>query len=277
MAEPIIKAEEITYSYQDGTTALDNLSLTIKEAEKSAILGPNGAGKSTLFLHLNGILQPESGRILFAGRQLKYNQSNLNRLREKIGLIFQDPDQQLFSASVYQELSFGPLNLGLSESEVKQRVTQILEETGLKKLAQRPTHHLSYGQKKKVAIASVLVMEPELIIFDEPTAGLDPAGVRDLLDFIAEIYKQERSILIATHDVDLAYAWADQIYLLEQGQIVSEGSPRDVFQQRAILEQIGLEQPWVIEVYNQLVQNGVLSKSDKLPTSKDELLRMIES
>ncbi|MGM0369474.1 MAG: energy-coupling factor ABC transporter ATP-binding protein [Bacillota bacterium] len=276
MAETILETKNINFNYPDGTQGLDDLSLTIPKGEKVVILGPNGAGKSTLFLHFNGILEPEQGALFFDGQRISYDKETLTTLREKVGLIFQDPDEQLFSASVYQEISFGPLNLGLSKAEVKQRVIEAMKVTGISDLQNRPTHLLSYGQKKRVAIAAVLAMKPEVIIFDEPTAWLDPQGAEEIISFLDELTASGITIVMATHNVDLAYEWADYVYIMNQGTKIASGIPSDVFKNKALLEKASLVQPLVLELYQQLQDQGIVSPNQH-PKTKDELLKLIKN
>ena len=173
MIEAAIEARELHYTYEDGTAALKGINLRAERGRITGILGANGAGKSTLFLNLNGVLQPSAGEILLDGAPVKRDRKGLTELRRRVGIVFQDPDDQLFSADVYRDISFGAVNLGLPEAEVRRRVEAAMERTGVSHLRDKPTHALSFGQKKRAAIAGVLVMEPEVLILDEPTAGLE--------------------------------------------------------------------------------------------------------
>ena len=184
MPKVILEAVDLNYSYPDGTNALRNINLQVVEGEKLAILGSNGAGKSTLFMQFNGLYRPTSGCIKYQGQAISYKNKALIELRKKVGIVFQDPDSQLFSSSVYQDISFGPVNLGLTDQAVEARVKQALIDTETTDLEYKPTHLLSYGQKKRVSIAGVLAMEPEVIIFDEPTAGLDPRHAREFMHLL---------------------------------------------------------------------------------------------
>ncbi|MBC7323989.1 MAG: ATP-binding cassette domain-containing protein, partial [Moorella sp. (in: Bacteria)] len=258
------------FSYPDGTRALRGVSLSIPEGQKVAILGPNGAGKSTLFLHFNGILRPREGSIYFAGSRINYRHKALTALRQQVGIVFQDPDSMLFSASVLQEISFGPLNLGLAREEVIRRVETAMAATGIADLQDKPAHFLSYGQKKRVAIASVLAMEPRVIIFDEPTAYLDPRTTREIMALLENISQQGKTIVLSTHDVDLAYTWADYIYVLARGQVAGAGTPAEIFNDSALLEAADLARPWLLEVYEDLKNKGWLPATAPVPKSKDE-------
>jgi cobalt/nickel transport system ATP-binding protein len=271
----ILEAKDVHFQYEDGTMALQGVSLGIEEGKKVVILGSNGAGKSTLFLHFNGIHKPQSGEIKFADEKIKYKNSYLKNLRKNVGIVFQDPDTQLFSANVFQEISFGPLNLGLSEEETRRRVTRAMEETGITHLKDRPTHLLSYGEKKRVAIADILAMDPQVIIFDEPTAWLDPVSTVQIIHLLNKINEQGKTLLLSTHDVDLAYSWADYIIVMKKGRVISKGRPEEVFQDEILLKDAGLVKPWILEVYDKLLEQGMLRDSSFIPRTKEELLQMI--
>jgi cobalt/nickel transport system ATP-binding protein len=273
LAEIILEAEDLEYAYADGTKALRKVNMAVHRGEKIAVLGSNGAGKSTLFLHFNGIHQPERGCIRFHGRKLSYKKSEIMELRRKVGIVFQDPDSQLFSASVLQEVSFGPMNLGLSEAEVRRCVEKALHETETQDLIDRPTHMLSFGQKKRVSIADILAMEPEVIIFDEPTAWLDPRHAREFMQLLDELSKKGKTIIISTHDVDLAYSWADRIFIMKQGKILTQGIPEDVFAHQDIICAADLNLPWLVETHIEFIRLGLLSTSSRLPRTKEELYK----
>lgn len=275
MNQYILEAREIVYCYPDGTEALKGLTMKIVEGQKIAVLGANGAGKSTLFLHFNGIIRPQRGKIMFMGQELSYRHSSLLELRQNVGIVFQDPDGQLFSASVLQDVSFGPLNLGLTPEEALARSKQAMLETEIEDLGKKPTHFLSYGQKKRVSIAGVLSMNPKVIIFDEPTACLDPQMTRKIMDLLYRLNEQGKTLILSTHDVDLAYSWADYIFLLKQGTIAGEGTPREIFANRELLRQCGLTSPWVMEVYRELVNGELLPENVPVPQNKEELFRLI--
>ncbi|MBP3910341.1 MAG: ATP-binding cassette domain-containing protein [Niameybacter sp.] len=243
-ANIIMETKQLCFNYPDGTPALKDLSIQIQKGKTTGILGGNGAGKSTLFLNLNGILRPTSGQVYHKNLPISYSSKSLNQLRQSVGIVFQDPDTQLFSASVYQDVSFGVVNLGIPESEAHLRTENALKRTGTYELRQKPTHSLSYGQKKRVALAGIIAMEPEVLILDEPTAGLDPQGVSEIMQLIRELQQDLGiAILIATHDMDLVPMYCDYIYLLNQGEIVGCGSPDEIFNQPSLLRQIHLRLP----------------------------------
>ena len=275
MPDVILEAVNLDYSYPDGTNALRNINLKIKRGEKLTILGSNGAGKSTLFMQFNGLYRPNSGTIKYLGQDISYKNKALIDLRKKVGIVFQDPDSQLFSSSVYQDISFGPLNLGLSEQEVEVRVEQALIDTETTDLEDKPTHLLSYGQKKRVSIAGVLAMEPEVIIFDEPTAGLDPRHAREFMHLLKNLSDEGKTIIISTHDVDLAYSWSDRLIIMSSGEIIAQGKPGELFQQPELIERADLALPWLLEMYNGLVEKGWFPPSTPFPKTRADLLLIL--
>ncbi|WP_227762072.1 energy-coupling factor ABC transporter ATP-binding protein [Zhaonella formicivorans] len=277
MADLILEAVNLSFTYPDGTKALNSINLAIERGKKVAVLGPNGAGKSTLFLHFNGVLKPASGKVRFAGNDISYQHSALMELRQNVGIVFQDPDSQLFSASVRQEISFGPLNLGLDKVEVLRRVEAAMEATEICHLQHKPTHLLSYGQKKRVSIADILAMEPEVLIFDEPTAWLDPRHSKEIIDLINRFNREGKTIILSTHDVDLAYSWSDYIYIIINGQVAGMGEPQEIFQDGALLEHADLTKPWVLEVYEEMKQKGWIPLNSPAPRTKEELFSLMQS
>ncbi len=275
-APPVLAAEGVTFAYPDGTVALHDLSLTLPQGRRVAILGANGCGKTTLFLQFNGILRPSAGTILHNGEPIRYDREAMHELRRRVGLVFQDPDSQLFASSVRQDVSFGPLNLGWSEEHVRAKVEQVIADTNLAELAERPTHMLSYGQKKRVAIAGVLVMEPEVVIADEPTAGLDPETTGRVLNLLDTMHHAGRSIVISTHDVELALAWADHVIVLDKGRLLAEGPPDSVLADDPLLREAGLLQPLVVEAYRQLCAAGLLPSSAAVPRTVNDLTALLD-
>lgn len=271
----IIEAENVTFSYPDGTVALRNLSLALPAGRRTAILGANGCGKSTLFLQLCGILRPTSGVVRLAGAPIRYDSAGLNELRRRVGLVFQDPDSQLFASSVRQDISFGPLNLGWSEETVRQKVAQAVRDAQIEELAERPTHLLSHGQKKRVAIAGILAMEPDVIVADEPTAGLDPEMTARLMALLNRLHEQGRTVVISTHDVEMALAWADHVIVLRRGELLAEGRPQDVFRDRDLLASARLVQPIVLEAFGELCRRGVLDADSEPPRTAVALAALI--
>jgi len=277
LAEYILEAGDVEFSYPDGTKALKGVNVLIEKGKKVAFLGANGAGKTTLFLHFNGILRPNRGKVRFQGRDVGYGHAALLELRKNVGIVFQDPDNQLFSASVLQEISFGPLNLGLSREETLQRVREAMAATEITELEHRPTHLLSYGQKKRVCIADVLAMHPMVMICDEPTACLDPKLARHMMELFARISREGKTVILSTHDVDLAYSWADYIYLMKDGAVAGEGKPESIFRDETLLERTGMERPWLVDMYLELSKKGWLSNGAPVPRTKEELFGIIET
>jgi cobalt/nickel transport system ATP-binding protein len=268
----ILETRELEYQYPDGTRALRGVSVALRTNNKIAFVGSNGAGKSTLFLHFIGILRPSRGEVLFRGKTLRYDKASLLSLRRSVGMVFQNPDDQLFAPTVAQDVSFGPKNLGMSEAEVEARVRRALKIAGIEELADKPPHLLSYGQKKRVAIAGVLAMEPEVLILDEPLAGLDPAGKRRFIEFLNDLAKR-KTIAVATHDVDFAYEWADYVYVLHRGKVVAEGEPKEVFQE---VTRANLSPPRVLEFYEALAELGLATPGIQ-PSNMFELVRSVAS
>lgn len=240
----ILEAEHLTYGYDEKRHAIEDLSIAFEEGKTTAILGANGAGKSTLFLHLNGILQPEHGEVRFRGQPISYKKAGLRQLRSKVGIVFQNPDDQLFSASVYQDISFGAVNMGLPSEEVHRRVNVVMEQIGITYLKDRPTHSLSFGQKKRVAFAGIMVMQPEVIILDEPTAGLDPVGVSELMHLLQDVCRQQNTtIILSTHDIDVVPIYADVMNVMDQGHVIAHGTPEEIFAQPELLRSHHLRLP----------------------------------
>ena len=266
-----IKVEGLSYSYSDGTAALEDVNLTIIEGEKVVIVGPNGAGKTTFFLHLNGTIKNPSGNVSVFGRSI----SGM-RIEEKIrqvGVVFQDPDDQLFMPNVFDDVAFGPINMGLDEKEVKRRVHAALSKVGLEGFEERVPHNLSYGQKKRVALASVLSMEPKVLVLDEPTANLDPRSRADFISLINDLNKRDGiTTVIAMHDVNALPELADRVYVLNR-RIVAEGSPREIFSDWELLKTNNLEAPDVFKLFK--VLNCFGYSSDDLPLSFDEAVEVL--
>ena len=234
---PTLLIEELSFRYPDGRTALWDVSLKIHSREKVALVGPNGAGKSTLMLHLNGILSGE-GQVQIAG--LPVTKPNLPVIRAKVGLVFQNPDDQLFSPTVFEDVAFGPLHMGLPEAEVRARVARALEQVGMSDYADRLSHHLSVGEKKRAAIATVLSMDPEILILDEPSAGLDPRARRALITQLREF---PITTLVSTHDMRLVSELFPRMVIMDEGRIVADGRTEVLMDDTALLEAHGLERP----------------------------------
>lgn len=276
MEHVILQAENLHFAYdEEKEHALNGLTLEIKQGKKIAIMGANGSGKSTFFFCCNGIHKPSSGTVYFHGKPLDYSRKGLLQLRSKVGIVFQDPDNQLFSASVYQEISFGILNMGASEVEAKQAVEDVIEKLEITEFRNKPTHALSGGQKKLVSIADILVMKPELIIFDEPTAALDPKHARMVNSIIDRLAEEGVTVLMSLHDVDYALEWADEVILFHEGKVLRSGRPEEVLADEEILAQTNLEKPLVMQMFERLNEGRVLPENMPLPKNLKELLATI--
>ena len=273
MTDIILDARGLHYHYPGGIVGLAGLDLTINRQRKLTLLGANGAGKTTLLLHLNGTIKPDQGEIRLNGVKTTYSRAGLLAWRQQVGIVFQNPEDQLFAGSVYQDISFGPLNLGIAEAEVRGRVEEALDTLEISALRNRPTHMLSYGQKKRVAIAGAIAMRPAVLIMDEPTAGLDPDGTEQLISTMNALHAAGTTIVLATHDMDLAYAWADDVAILCDGQVVSGGVPDIVLGDKARLEQCRLRMPFVLEMAQCLANLGV--PAEQLPRTREELLALL--
>lgn len=270
-----ISFQHVTFQYGDGTTALDDLSLDIPQGKKIALLGNNGAGKSTLFQHINGLLRPTNGTIFYNGTPLNYNRKGLQTLRQKVGIVFQDPDSQLFSGTVEQDIAFGPTNLGWNKARVHEKVDAVIKLLDIEELRKKPLHFLSLGQKKRVAIAGVLAMEPEFMILDEPSAGLDRYYTKQIMTILSTLCTPERTIILSTHDVNFAYEWADEIIVVSAGKLLYQGDPITLFTQELILEQAHLDVPWLFETTMALLDRQIIDTPDAFPRSKEALFHLL--
>ncbi|CFX98018.1 ABC transporter-like [Syntrophomonas zehnderi OL-4] len=275
MSANIIEACNLYYKYGDGTLALQGIDLDIKKHSKTAILGANGAGKTTLFLNCNGLLKPSQGQMRYAGSDYNYSAGFLKELKRKVGIVFQNPDNQLFSASVRQDISFGLMNLGFNRKEAEYRINRVGDELRITELFAKATHFLSLGQKKLVALAGVLVMDPEILICDEPTAGLDPANSQLFMQALDEQHQQGTTLVISTHDVDLAYSWADTIIVMGNGRVLSAGSPRQVLDNQELLNEAHLQKPWILEIWQELQLARIVSPLLPAPRHKEQLMQII--
>ena len=235
--QPVINITDLNFSYPDGHTALHGISMQIQQGEKVALVGPNGAGKSTLMLHLNGILQGE-GELVIGG--LPLNKENLPVIRALVGLVFQNPDDQLFSPTVFEDVAFGPLHMGFPEDEVITRVEEALAQVDMSGFEERLSHHLSTGQKKRIAIATVLSMRPQVLVLDEPSAGLDPRARRSLIELLHAL---PITMLVSTHDLRMASELFPRMIIVDEGRIVADGITSELLSDENLLEKHGLEKP----------------------------------
>lgn len=234
---PSLLVDDLHFNYPDGHVALRGVSLRVERGEKVALVGPNGAGKSTLMLQLNGILNGR-GSIQVGG--LAVAKASLPRIRAMVGLVFQNPDDQLFSPTVFEDVAFGPLHMGLPVPEVRARVERALSQVGMQAYVERLSHHLSVGEKKRIAVATVLAMDPELLVLDEPSAGLDPRARRTLINLLREL---PITMLVSTHDMLMVRELFDRMVIMDHGRVVADGPTAELLEDAALLEAHGLEKP----------------------------------
>jgi cobalt/nickel transport system ATP-binding protein len=230
----MIDIAHLSFCYPNGYQALTDINLNINPGEKIAIIGQNGAGKSTFLLHLNGIYTGK-GQVVICG--LPVDKKTIKEIRAKVGIVFQSPDDQLFSPTVFDDVAYGPIYMGLKEDEIHERVTKALDDVAMQGFAERITYHLSMGEKKRIAIATVLAMRPEILVFDEPTAGLDPRARRNLICLIEQL---SQTLIVATHDLDFAQKSFSRIILMNHGQIIADGDPQHILNDTRLLEVNGL-------------------------------------
>jgi cobalt/nickel transport system ATP-binding protein len=252
----LIETRDLVYVYPGSVKALEGINFIAPRKSRIAVIGSNGAGKSTLFKHFNGIFKPTSGSVLIKGEPITKN--NVREVRKFVGIVFQNPDDQIFSPTVEQDVAFGPTNLGLDEETVNHRVQEALKIVGIEDLADRVPHHLSGGEKKRVAIAGVIAMEPQVIVLDEPTSGLDPQGVRDFNEFINSLSsKYGMTVIFSTHDVSLVPEIADFLYVMNKGRIIAEGTIDEIFIQPDLLQSVRLDVPVLPKLISTLRSHGV--------------------
>ena len=264
----ILQVRNIQYKYHDGTYALCGASLDIKKGELLAILGPNGSGKTTLLKHLNGLLKPMSGEIVLERKPLA--QYSSKEIFQRVGIVFQDPNDQLFAPSVREDVAFGPLNLGLSKDKIARRVDEALSLVGMTLHANKAVDALSFGQKKRVCIAGVLAMKPEILVLDEPTCGLDPAGVTSIMTLLKELNNRHSiTIIMATNTVDLVPVYMDRLAIMYQGNILRVGTPEEVFSNTDEIKHACLELPQIAQLMQILRDEDNLSM-DSLPLTVGE-------
>ena len=265
MENIILKTEDLTYSYGDGHQALKGISVEIEEGQRVCVVGSNGAGKSTFFLNINGVLKHDGGEIYFKGQKVGNNKKELNELRRGVGIVFQDADNQIIASTVLGEVSFGPMNLKLPKEEVIARVDEALAYMNLSDFKERAPHYCSGGEKKRISIADIIAMHSEVMIFDEPTAALDPLNAAMLEDVLSRLSAQGKTLLISTHDMDFAYRWAERLVVFCDGQIIADGSPVDILADNAIREKANLRKPMMLDVYEAMVGHGFTSSAGDNP------------
>lgn len=272
----IIETRNLTHIYRGKITALDNINFTARPGERIAIIGANGAGKSTLFKHFNGILKPTTGEVLIKGRPIDEN--NILDIRKTIGVVFQDPDDQIFAPTVIQDVAFGPMNLGLDAAEIEKRVRESLETVRLNGFEDRAPHHLSTGEKKKVAIAGILAMQPEVLVLDEPTAGLDPGGAMRLIRLINGMNRYLGiTTIVSTHEVDIVPMLADRVCIMSKGKIIGDGTPLEIFSSPDLIKKTHLRLPLVAQLMELLQEEGVhVDVKLTIEEARDELLKVVK-
>ena len=259
-----LSTHNLCFTYHDGTQALKNINIEIMKGEKVAIIGPNGAGKSTLFSHFNGLSEPTSGCVKIEGKPISFEKQNLSKIRQKVGIVFQNPNDQLFAPTVKEDVAFGPMNLGLSYKEVEKRVKNALKMVGMEGCENKTPHHLSGGEQKRVAIAGIIAMKPEIIILDEPTAGLDPDGVEKVLAIMNQLNKEGVTLIISSHDIDMISEYADKIFVLYNGEIIESGSKNEIFSNRELLKKAHLRPPLTTEILYNLKKAGLNVDTKKI-------------
>ncbi|SCL76078.1 Energy-coupling factor transporter ATP-binding protein EcfA3 [Methanoculleus chikugoensis] len=252
----LLETRGLTHIYRGDVRALESVDFVAERKSRIAVIGPNGAGKSTLFKHFNGILKPTSGEVLIRGEPI--TNANVREVRKFVGIVFQNPDDQIFSPTVEQDVAFGPTNLGLDETTVAHRVEEALHLLGIEDLRERVPHHLSGGEKKRVAIAGILAMEPQVLVLDEPTAGLDPQGVADLVAFVNRLPEEYgMTVIFSTHHLDLVAEMADYVYVMDKGKVVGSGTVEEVFARPELLARTRLDVPPIPKLIRSLQENGV--------------------
>lgn len=278
----ILEVKNLSHVYSENTPfariAIDNVSLKIENGEFIGLVGHTGSGKSTLTQHLNGLLKPTSGDVLVKGRSICKGSTRLTGLRQKVGLVFQYPEHQLFEETVEKDIAFGPINLQLSNDEIKDRVKAAMASVGLdyETFKDLSPFDLSGGQKRRVAIAGVLAMEPEILILDEPTAGLDPRGAREILDEILKIYEERKiTIILVSHSMEDVARYTSRMLVMSKGKLVMDGSPRDLFQREDELRSYGLDLPQVKTFMNRLKEKGLEIDNDAITV--DEAFEVLKN
>ncbi|TQR35504.1 energy-coupling factor ABC transporter ATP-binding protein [Brevibacillus brevis] len=276
MTSRLLEFIDLQYTYPGGRgPVLSGLSLWIPEGKKCVLLGRNGCGKSTLFLHGNGIIEPQQGQVLWKGKPLVYKRAALQEMTQKVGLVFQDPEHQLIASTVAEDISYGLCNQKLPVDVIRAKVEKVLDAFGLRELAEAPIHHLSLGQKRRLALAGVMVMEPELLLLDEPTAYLDRYQTKNLLRELDAIHRQGTTVLMATHDMDIAFEWAEWICIMDEGRLVFAGDPQEALENRDMLESLHLGMPLLVDVWEALPEQWKRELGGNIPRSIDELRKML--
>lgn len=275
MKEKILEVKHLSFSYDGKKQALADVSVSIYPGERIAVLGANGAGKSTFFLHLNGVRQGNEGTILLDGEEI-VSKKQRKKLQQNVGIVFQDADSQLIASTVKAEVAFGPMNMGISKEEVENNTMDAITQMKLLDYVDRPPHYLSGGEKKRVGIADILAMKPRIIVFDEPTAALDPASAQMLEDTLSVLEQEGKTILLSTHDVDFAYRFAQRVIVFHEGTILADDVPERIFQDEELLKKANLKKPLMLQVYELLQKRGIVS-GNTVPQNIEQLSAILSS
>lgn len=275
----MIRTEALSFTYDDGTKALRDINLVVRDGEFLALMGPNGCGKTTLLKHLIGLLKPSAGKLFWDKKEFRlFSEGEIFR---RVGMVFQDPNDQLFASTVEQDVAFGATNLGLKPEEVARRTGEALKQVGIAGLAHRAIHTLSFGQKRRAAIAGVLAMEPKIILLDEPTSGLDPRGVSSIMRLLKELNAGKGiTMVMATHDVELVPLFCERVVIMRQGEIISEGTPETILADTALVREAGLRLPRIGHLMEILKKEDGISFPDislTIGQARRELLTLLES
>ncbi|WP_303974068.1 energy-coupling factor ABC transporter ATP-binding protein [Streptococcus merionis] len=248
----MLQVKQVSFSYDKESLTLEDISMDFKEGLITGILGANGSGKSTLMKVIMGLLLPQEGQVIYNGVPVSRTKKALYHYRQQVNMVFQNPEQQLFYTLVKDDIGLALENLGYQPEEIERRVLQAMKMLDIEHLGDKPLQYLSYGQKKRVAIAGMLALQPNYLLLDEPTAGLDPKGRQQMAQTMKKLVKSGTNILLTSHDMDLMYDCCDYAYLLNKGRVVTEGEKREFFQQVALLEEAGLEAPWIVKLHQAL-------------------------
>ncbi|MEM2146167.1 MAG: ATP-binding cassette domain-containing protein [Candidatus Jordarchaeaceae archaeon] len=263
MSELAIDVKSLHYKYPDGTQALRDVNLEVNTGESILLLGVSGVGKSTLLMNLNGLITPTKGTIHIFGK--KVIEKNLKEIRRKVGFLFQNPENQLFCPTLWDDVAFGPINLGLSRENVEERVEKALKLVGLTSYAEKAPHHLSFGEKRRAAIATILSMDPDILLLDEPTANLDPKNVENIIKILKHLYSEGKTLIIATHDVNVLPQITERTVIMYKGEIKATGLTEELLSDYEVLEKFGLKLPIVGQLIHNLESDYTISLDGRLP------------
>jgi cobalt/nickel transport system ATP-binding protein len=275
--EFIFETKGLGHAYSNSKKeSIKDISIKIKKGKKTILLGANGAGKSTLFYHFNGVFKPKEGSVYYNGEPLSYDKEDLKKLRSEVAVVLQNPDDQIFSATVEEDVAFGLLNMGIPHDEVDKRIDEVLFIVGLSDCRMKPTQQLSYGQRKRIAFAGALATRPKVLILDEPTAGLDPQMAQEIMEIADQLHHMGTDVIISTHDVDLAYAWADEIHVLRNGTLVYSGDSEGFYSDPVQVSMSGLMSPSMFAInVNIAAVDG--RTADPYPRTRAQLLSKMSS